>query len=302
MFKDYISTFDEVRKEVKATPNGVRLMLNQGIDFNSFESLYAAELAALQQTKSFVSVERMKSELEWWRCNRPYFNVYPFIEQKFFELNSEIDMAELTMPYPTIEVRTQNRTMLLCEKKGGFLCVIDFENGDYQEMVFPKTAKLKHVRSGEFVKLPDNWHKKGDTTLSKDELEKCVFLAVGTCMLAKDPQVVMPVILNKHRKESMTEAEIAIYAEKAIARTGRVGFDVGREIERMKAFVHYRNGCFAKYYVAKNHKLYPKNAEASRVPVIMWRCGAIVNKDNVPKVPTGFRGSQVNAEDNQTYC
>lgn len=92
-----------------------------------------------------------------------------------------------------------------------------------------------------------------------------------------------------HAEFLMTPAEVADYADRAIKRTGRVGFDVGRDIERAKASMHYRNGCFAKYYVTKSHEQYPPQATADRVPVIKWRCGSVVNKEHATRVPTGFK-------------
>ncbi len=291
MFRDYVSTFEEFKKITDGIPHGRQIMQQRGVDAKDFESVYKAEIEALDSKTQALAVERLKSELEWYRVKRPFFNVYPLIEQKFLELDEEIDMAELVMPYPAIEVRTQTKTLLICEKKSCFLFIAEGMNGDYQEFVIQRTSKINKVLAAGYAKVEEPWIKKGSFGLSEEEMRNCLFIAVGTCMLARDHQIVMPIILNRHRKENMTPAEIAEYAEKAIKRTGRVGFEVGKDIERMKATVHYRNGCFAKYYVGKTHESYPKNAEASKVPIIKWRCGSVVNKDNVPKVPTGFKDS-----------
>ena len=292
MFKDYVSTFEEFKRLVNSTPRAIKAAQQLGVDSSDFESVYKAEMVRLDPKTQMLAVERLKSELEWYRVKRPFFNVYPLIENKFLELDTEIDMSELVMPFPTIEVRTKRKTILLCEKKNCFLVIIERRDGvagEYQELVIQRTSKISRVLDAGFAKIEEPWIKKGNAFSSEQEMRECLFIAVGTCMLARDRQVVMPVILNKDRKDSMTPAEIAAYADKATKRTGRIGFEVGKEIERMQATVHYRNGCFAKYYVGKTHESYPPNAEASKVPIIKWRCGSVVGKENVPKVPTGFK-------------
>ena len=162
----------------------------------------------------------------------------------------------------------------------------------YQEFFIKKTDTIRHaLSSADYLEYEEPGFQRANVAepLTMQQRHECLFMAAGTCMLAQDKSIVEPVILNKHRKDYMTPAEIADYAERAISRTGRVGFEVGKQIERMKATIHYRNGCFAKYYVGKDHECYPANAELSKVPIIKWRSGAIVNKDNVPKVPTGFK-------------
>jgi hypothetical protein len=289
-FRNYFSAFDEVKSVSKQFPSEV--FATMGFDPTDVESVYAFEIKKIGG-RSPIAVVRLKSELLWYRSKRPYFNVYPLIEQKFMELSEDIDMAELVMPFPTIEVRTQTKTILICDRGKFFLIVIEREDDTYQELLVQRTHTVKKLFNQPRLDVDEFWPEVKGDRVSEGYANQCVLLAVGTCMLAKDPNIIMPVILNCHQKESMTPAEVAEYAEKAINRTGRVGFDVGKKIERMKATVHYRNGCFAKYYVGKDHESYPQNAVASKVPVIKWRSGAIVNKDNVPKVPTGFKDHPV---------
>jgi hypothetical protein len=290
-FRDYLSAYDEAKRYFRH-PASNRAAEELGFDIKDFESAYAYELREAKLRKDLQAGLRLTSELEWHRSKRPFFNVYPLIEKKFMELPGEIRMDELVMPFPAIEVRTQKLTMLLCRHPGFFLLVIDHKDGQhYQEWIVRLRDTLR-----EFFVNSENGGMKVLGSRTDDELQSVtkelhygLRLAVGTCMLAADSKILTPVILNAHRKENMTPAEIADYSERAVNRTGRIGFEIGREIERMKATVHYRNGHFAKYYVGKDHESYPKNAEASKVPIIKWRCGSIVNKDNAPKVPTGFK-------------
>ncbi len=119
-----------------------------------------------------------------------------------------------------------------------------------------------------------------------------MMIACGVCLLAKDPEIVVPVVLNKHRKEHMTDEEIKQYAAKAAEVTGKTGFDVGRDIQARHQSCHYRNGCFAKYYVSDKHPSYPNDCTLEKAPIIKWRSGAVVNASTPPKVPTGFKGNE----------
>lgn len=292
IFRNYQSAFEEFRAETKkqmALNRVGKSVVDQTLGFDSADhrSYYKWEIAATKTNNQIMAGSRFLTELLWYESRRPFFNVYPLIERKFLELSESIDMSELVMPFPAIEVRTNHRTILLGDFGREFMITVELRNG-YQEIRVPRTERLGVRASSRCQRVAENWQNKGEEEISKNELSDLIYLAAGVCMLANDSSIVKPVILNQHRRENMTPNDIARYAEKAVNRTGRIGFEVGRDIERMKATAHYRNGCFAKYYVGKDHECYPPKAEASLVPIIKWRCGAVVNKDNVPKVPTGF--------------
>jgi len=294
-FRDYETAYEDNRKIAKGDRKISRALFEMGVDFKSYESVYKHEIDSLDRKQQPMAYERTISELEWYRVKRPYFNVYPLIERKLMEITDEIEMIELVMPFPAIEVRTHKRTMLLCGKPNCFLLVVDHSDGSYQEFIIDRRFKLKALLASAYTQTNEPWivNGSGDCTLmSVTEIHELIFLTVGVCMLAADPSIVSPVMLNQHRRDSMSPSEIALYAEKAVKRTGRIGFEVGREIERMKATSHYRNGHFAKFYVGKTHESYPKNGEADKVPIIKWRCGSVVNKNNIPKVPTGYKDQE----------
>ena len=109
----------------------------------------------------------------------------------------------------------------------------------------------------------------------------------GVLALARDKTLVTPVIMNRHRRENMTGEEVARYAAAAIKTTQRIGFDVGRDMERRKSSEHYRNGHFARFHVKVGHPMYPPGHSGVSA-IVKWRSGCVVNKGNVPEVPTGF--------------
>lgn len=229
---------------------------------------------------------RLMAERIWYNIRRPFFNVYPLIKEKLGQLSGTVKYSEVTTPFKVLEVRSYESTFLMCDGKDKVLFITPLGSG------FGISYILKDEEIGAVY---DRSEALGD----EGYVRAFYFIGAGVCMLAKDSKIIQPVILNQHRKDHMTPAEIAAYAEKAANRTGRIGFEIGCDIERMKATMHYRNAHFAKYYVTKEHPSYPQNAILPKVPVIIWRSGAVVNKNNVPSVPTGFK-DQANAMDNQS--
>lgn len=293
MFTDYRTTVDDLRKEIKSLKVGRDKMKRLGVDIDSYESIYAAEMKNAKRYKDPFCKMRMFSELLWYRCRRPFFNVYPVIEKKLLEINGEINIGELFLPFPTIEIRTTQRTMLLSDAGNLFVFTVELKGGRYQEFCMAKKGIVKQIESAEYKSLDTDWPKKDPGKgLSDDDRKACATIACGVCLLAKDPTIVSPVILNKDRKEEITADELKRYAERAAEATGKTGFEVGREMQLNQKSCHYRNGCFAKYYVSKTHRQFPDNCDLEKAPIIKWRSGAVVNASNVPKVPTGFKGSE----------
>jgi len=293
MFRDYRTTVDDLRKEVKSLKIGRDKMKRLGVDIDSYESIYAAEMKNAKRYKDPFCKMRMHSELLWYRCRRPFFNVYPVIEKKLLEISGEVEIDELHLPFPTIEIRTTSRTMLLSDAGRLFVFTVELKGDRYQEFCMVKKGIVKQIESAEYTTINTDWPKKtSGPGLSSSDRSECATIACGVCLLAKDTSIVVPVILNRDRKEEMTDEELKRYKEKAIESTGKTGFEVGRDMQLRKSSCHYRNGCFAKYYVSQNHKQFPDNCDLEKAPIIKWRSGAVVNASNAPKVPTGFKGSE----------
>jgi len=295
-FPDYQTGYSEFKKKIKSISLPISHASNLvGFDCQSYKSFYKNEIEICKRRSLNFAGLRNISELMWYGLKRPFFNVYPVIERKFLEMSDSIDMRELSLPFASMEIRTTNKTMLISDFGRFFLITVELgSNGDYQEFQIAKEQTINNL-SKMVIPLCDEaiLGRSSEPDLENSELVKLVFMAAGVCMLAKDTSIVKPVLLEKHRKENMTPSEMAKYAEKAVNRNGRIGFDVGRELDRMPASAHYRNGHFAKFYVGKNHECYPSNCELSKVAIIKWRCGSLVNKDRVPMIPTGFHDEVV---------
>ncbi len=293
-FRDYRTAYDDFRKQFKSyskRENDAYLSA-EGIDASSYKSVYAWQFKQIKgnDTADHIVFMRLVSEASWYQANRPYFNVYPVIERKFLELNADIKLSELHLPFNAIEVRTKDRTVFMSDAGHAFFFVCDFPDGTYQEFMCGKGGTLKAVDDAPYMEIDGGWNRvSGGQTLTDRDRKECIYIAAGTCLLAKDENIVRPVVLAADYKDYMSDEDIKRYSEKAKRRTGRVGFEVGKVMQKMQASIHYRNGCFAKYYVGKTHQAYPDNAESNLAPIIQWRSGAVVNKDNIPKIPTGFK-------------
>lgn len=253
-----------------------------------YKTFYANARQVINETSKIdpLAKRRACDEIAWYEDRRPYFNLHPLINAKLLEINEEIELEWLNLPLRVMEIRTEKKAFLVSElsfyeSHRVISCSIS-ENKSYYSFWYTKDGTVGEslTRDPFRTEEPEDQRRRVEAML----------IIAGVCMLAKDKSIVTPVILNADRRENMSDEKIEKYAKRAIRRTGRIGFDVGRELERNKALAHYRNGCFAVYHVGKDHELYPDNCEADRVPVIKWRNGAIVNRDNVPRVPTGFKG------------
>lgn len=242
----------------------------------------AKELGVLDKLKFRDPPLSFIVEQIWTDCRRPYFNVYPGIASKLLSMPDTIESQEIRLPVSALEVRTSTSTGLIWQWDEQHVGVLvrhqASTSGTYS---FAAIRKGRQVREWKESLLKEGDHP--ENVLSH------MVLCFLVCLLATDKTIVTPVILNQHRRDDMTPAEIADYATRAIKRSGRIGFDVGRNLERLKATEHYRNGTFAKYYVGKDHERYPKDATESKVAIIQWRAGSIVNRGNLPEIPTGFK-------------
>lgn len=289
-FTDFDSTFAQVRRIAKSHgKEGRAWFARNGVDPDSYESVYSEELKRSLKLKDPLCKARLASELIWYRDKRPYFNVYPVIEKKLLEISGDLLLSELFLPFSTIEIRTSTTTFLLHDAGRAFLLTVEMGNLAYAEFILYKRGHVKEIGTAEYVHMETDWPSKNKGVFLSDEVRiACATLACGVCLLAKDPSIVVPVVLNKHRKDDMTPEELLRYKEKAIEATGKTGWDVGRDMQFRQASCHYRNGCFAKYYVGKHHEAYPDNCDLQKAPIIKWRAGSVVNANNTPVVPTGF--------------
>jgi hypothetical protein len=109
-----------------------------------------------------------------------------------------------------------------------------------------------------------------------DELvTDCIRLCCSLCLQGNDPEIISPDVLAEDRLK-YEESGDEKYIDKA-RRRGKVGWDVGRQIE---VIPHYRRPHIALMWTG------PGRA----VPRIVPRRGSVVHRDVVEKLPSGFGG------------
>jgi hypothetical protein len=102
---------------------------------------------------------------------------------------------------------------------------------------------------------------------------RCLKLCCTLCLLDDDPSVISPDVLADDRAKYEATGDQK-YLEKA-HRRGKVGWDVGRYIERIP---HYR----------RPHMTLVWTGPGRKIPKIVLRKGSIVHRNIVEKIPTGF--------------
>jgi hypothetical protein len=285
--KPYVSGLMEAQKlAAESAENRARIMAAIGGPIEPVK-FYRHQRADYFRAGQIGDLWRIRAEEQWYADRRPYFRVYPLIERKLLALRGKTTLAEMRIPFPAIEINTQRRTMLI--HKANDHCTLVAETHDELHVVMGAPMDLTLDEFASDGLDPVLW--KGVSEQGKVIAAECLRIAIGVCLLATDPKIVAPVILDKHRRDDMRPDEIERRAAQAVSRTGRIGFDVGRDIERMPVTSHYRTGCPAIYHVGKSHESYPRGGVLDREPVLLWRSGAVVNADRTVRVPTGFHGA-----------
>lgn len=124
-------------------------------------------------------------------------------------------------------------------------------------------------------------------------------MAVGLALLVDD-SLLIPDVLAKDRGKPRTEAVIRRAQNRGVR-----GYTVGEDLERTEVPAHYRNGCLQTYHVTEKTLLrkiesgeisgrastFDKGAKGL-IPIVQWRRGGVVNREEARKIPTGYIDTQ----------
>jgi hypothetical protein len=103
-----------------------------------------------------------------------------------------------------------------------------------------------------------------------DIINRAVRLAITVCLLDNDPSIISPEVLSRDRGKEITDVEV-----NRARRRGKYAFSIGKSFEMIP---HYRRPHLAHFWTGKG-----------RTKLIMkMRKGAIVHRDKVTNVPTGY--------------
>jgi hypothetical protein len=106
--------------------------------------------------------------------------------------------------------------------------------------------------------------------------ETCWALAIGTKLLAEDPEFCEPIMVAKDRKRDLTPEQRETAVQRAIKRTGMRGFTVGRD---WVASPHVRRPHFAICWTGQGRT----------APRLVPVKGSIVRRSELLKIPTGYK-------------
>ena len=125
--------------------------------------------------------------------------------------------------------------------------------------------------------LKKDWSAELGIAIPDPLINDCVRLCCTLCLLGSDSEVISPDVLNDDRAKFEQTGDEK-YVDKA-HRRGKVGWDVGREIE---VAPHYRRPHMALVWTGHGRAL----------PRVVPRRGSIVHREVVEKVPSGFGGQE----------
>jgi len=157
---------------------------------------------------------------------------------------------------------------------------------DINEMLDPATPEFqrklyKHLLKvpgwtieRSFKEIPAHDSATEGVVYPEEIVENCARLACTLCLMAADPELVVPDVLSSDQTKYAATRDPRL-VEKAHNR-GKVGWNVGAGIE---VSPHYRNACPAALYWT---------GQGRTVPRIRFRKGGFVHRQRLAEVPTGF--------------
>jgi len=272
---------------------------------HSLKPSECCELVAkrLIEQKNSLRAVSLLMEKSWWELERPYYNVWPSVFQMIEDVDLDVPMRCLSLPYPSMAVCFSEGT-----KYGLASClvsVIKYENQLVVSLaanVFWNGELLTVWRWGKvkgdepfsvFARCRDdagNWKRQrySEEVMSEEEesriLDLLCHIFCGVSILANDSTLVQPIVLNRDlMKYKSADEATKKYLEDRAARINGRGFGVGEKLEselKVESSVspHIRKPHMALFWTGKGRT----------IPVLQLRRGAYIHRSDVTKVPTGY--------------
>jgi hypothetical protein len=242
---------------------------------------------------------QMLNERDWEKAKRPYYNMWPSIIPMLTRLNLDIDSALIRLPLPALCIRFPKdaaknpltfdwkgdevsvRCILMGEINDGTGLSVLVDIGEVMEGVgvpiytyrnFPRKPGLTVEQSLAGLGTKGLFDEIG-VQVPASLITDCVRLCCSLCLLENDPSIISPDVLADDRAKFDASGDQR-YIEKA-HRRGKVGWDVGRQIEMIP---HYR----------RPHMTLVRTGRGRAVPRIVPRKGSVVHREMVEKLPSGF--------------
>lgn len=247
-----------------------------------------------------LMVERL-----WWEYERPYYNLWPSVLQMIRDVSLDVPMRCLKLPYSAMAVCFPEDT-----KEGLASFLVSVDKGIKREFLVNITANVfvggeamvvwrwGQVDGDEpftvFANCRDNpkdWKRHGVGELSEEQessiLKLVCHVFCGVAILANDPTIVQPIVLNRDMlKYRSSDEATKKYLEDRAARINGRGFGVGEglesELKSTSVSPHVRKPHMALFWTGKGRT----------VPVLQLRRGAFIHPAEATEVPTGYMGKE----------
>jgi hypothetical protein len=265
---------------------------------------------AYEKKQVFLS-RQVAIEQSWCESQRPYYNVWPVVFDMVEKLKLDIPCSAIQLPPPNrvfcLRLPISNpykfeggelRSILFANQKvsenigsnnliDGLCLMID--TGEQEEHIdypvytfklFPWRDCMTVDEAANMLPYHESWQK--GITIPNSIITQAIKLAVVTCMIYNDPEIVTPDVLarDKASYEEALARDDKDKIDRIIDRAKRRGknvFDIGRLIDAMP---HYRRPHMALFWTGVGRK------EAR----IKLRRGSIVHRDKIVNVPTDYIG------------
>lgn len=222
----------------------------------------------------------------WRMSGAPYVNLYPVAFHALLKTDMDVDIGSIPKNvlsgFDWVEIRIHKQ----CDSMTPFLMQVG--RSDESTTLGKKTMiALFGSQTGDTLHVGAQEGKRINSDLSglfvggmkgrALEIHRMVLkTALGIMLLASDPDYCKRVILADDEGKTLTSEQRLKAEEKAIRR-GKIGFDIGRNIE---VSPHFRRPHFAIRWTGKG----------GSVPKLTLVKGSVINAGLLAEVPTGYEG------------
>lgn len=259
------------------------------------------EVAATEMKMRLTNHDRVHIEVEynWHKNKRPYYNVYPAIASSLIKVSLDFDCSLLKMPLPVLLVRfSEENPPITGDLKLPLRSVMaakfdKIANEDGVETpglgIWCDRGEVDTVAGNDCpvydfqilmlkpgMTIEESISRFGSVCSHEDDksLSQALRIVVGVCMLADDPEIIVPDVLEKDKGKEISDAIV----QRAVKRD-KVGWIVGQKIE---VIPHVRRPHFGIRWVGKGRT----------EPKICRIKGSVVHRNAVKDIPTGFQDAE----------
>jgi len=276
-------------------------------EMRKMEAFYCAKIEACKKLGGDI-LNILQSEGLWIKNRRPYYKVYPCMVDAMCRLRlnakfpcPDIPQGQLSIRFalgkePSTKDGIKIGSLFVCnanlrrrtsgiESKGMTIIanLLNPPNRDFKPFVITFDPNPHHYKSVE--DLLENGQDPNSSlrneqepyrTMRKEVQALAIRIALTTCMLADDPEIVTPDVLVEHQKNyDKASEEWKRKAEKKARRIGKVGWNIGKNLEIIP---HFRRPHWAIRHFG------PKG---NSVPKVVKVKHSVVHRDRLTTVPNG---------------